>query len=340
MTQRKYQFFISSTYTDLVEARQTVAASLLQQGHFPVGLELYPTEENDIWSVIQQQIAECDYYVVLVGGRYGSLSPIGLSYTHREYIYASTRRKPVLALIHDQPHLLADHQRETTRAGQMQLEDFRKLVAKGQMVREWHTLAELRDLARTVVPQFVSRFPCEGWIRGNTQEDERQVEQLKQQVAKLEQELQDARHGGRQPSGPFPSDLRATVRYQGSVYVRGDCKLMDITSQPTWGQLFTSLAPHLLAETDEDRMREVLEEFLSGQALADAQLLLPKAHAVRNVRLSTESFNQIKVRLRALGVINKSTLRDASGGTLWRLTLHGDQLMTRLLARPAAATGL
>lgn len=339
MSQRKYQFFISSTYTDLVEARQTLAASLLQQGHFPIGLELYPTETNDIWNVIQQQIAECDYYVVLVGGRYGSLSPIGLSYTHREYIYASTRRKPVLALIHDQPQALPESRREATRAGQMQMEDFRRLVAKGQMVREWHGLSDLQEIARTVIPQFISRYPCDGWVKGGTPEEERQLDQFKLRIAALEQELQDLRHGGRQPASPFPTDMRANIRYQGSVYVRGDCKLMDIGSQPTWGQIFTCLAPHLLVETGENKMREVLEEFLAGMALADAQLMLPKAHAVRNLHLSTESFNQIKVRLRALGVINKSMQRDASGGALWRLTTHGDQLMTRLLARPASAAG-
>ena len=38
--EKKYQVFISSTYTDLKEARMKVRDAILSMYHFPVGMEL------------------------------------------------------------------------------------------------------------------------------------------------------------------------------------------------------------------------------------------------------------------------------------------------------------
>ena len=41
MLDKKYQVFISSTYTDLIEARAKVRDAILSMYHFPVGMELF-----------------------------------------------------------------------------------------------------------------------------------------------------------------------------------------------------------------------------------------------------------------------------------------------------------
>lgn len=332
-SQRKYQFFISSTYTDLVEARQSLVLSLLKLGHFPVGLEVYPTEENNFWPVIQQQINECDYYVVMVGGRYGSLSPMGLSYTHREYVYAATRKKPILALVYDQPQLLPEDKREASRAGQMQLENFRQLVSKSDMCREWHSLIELRELVRTVVPQFVSRHPCDGWVRNGSQVASLETLRLQKRVDELERELQGVRDGGRPPAGPFPQHETLAVHYRGNVFVKGNCKLTDLNEQLSWGQILSCLGPQMLDDITEEGMRQALQKWLAGMALPCAQKVYPNAHAVSSVQISIESFNQIKVRLRVLGLIAKGSQRGTGETATWRLTSHGTTTLNQLLAR-------
>ena len=38
---RKYQIFISSTYTDLIDERKYVQDVILSMNHFPVGMELF-----------------------------------------------------------------------------------------------------------------------------------------------------------------------------------------------------------------------------------------------------------------------------------------------------------
>ncbi|PBO90032.1 hypothetical protein CI711_19850 [Shigella boydii] len=38
---RKFQVFISSTFTDLIEERQAAVSAILTAGHIPAGMELF-----------------------------------------------------------------------------------------------------------------------------------------------------------------------------------------------------------------------------------------------------------------------------------------------------------
>jgi hypothetical protein len=70
--QKKYQVFISSTYTDLVQERQIILRSILDLGHIPSGMELFSAADEEQVAYIKKIIDECDYYVLVIGGRYGS----------------------------------------------------------------------------------------------------------------------------------------------------------------------------------------------------------------------------------------------------------------------------
>jgi hypothetical protein len=82
--QKKYQIFISSTYVDLIEERQRVLRAILDMGHIPAGMELFSAADEEQFSYIKRIIDECDYYVLVVGGRYGSVDDDGVSYTEKE----------------------------------------------------------------------------------------------------------------------------------------------------------------------------------------------------------------------------------------------------------------
>ena len=76
--EKKYQIFISSTYTDLIEARTKVRDAILSMYHFPVGMELFGAANEEQWQIISETIDSSDYYVLIVGQRYGSvISEIG-----------------------------------------------------------------------------------------------------------------------------------------------------------------------------------------------------------------------------------------------------------------------
>lgn len=84
--EKKYQVFVSSTYEDLQEERKKVMEVLLQMNCFPVGMEYFNASDSSQWEVIKSLIRECDYYVLIVAGRYGSIEEeSGKSYTQKEF---------------------------------------------------------------------------------------------------------------------------------------------------------------------------------------------------------------------------------------------------------------
>jgi hypothetical protein len=95
---KKYQVFVSSTYEDLQEERKAVMEALLQMNCFPVGMEYFNAADDSQWDVITSLIDECDYYVLIVAGRYGSIDEAsGISYTQKEYEYAVKKNVPVIS---------------------------------------------------------------------------------------------------------------------------------------------------------------------------------------------------------------------------------------------------
>lgn len=94
---KKYQIFISSTFSDLVEERQSVSRAILDMGHIPAGMEMFPAADVEQLTYIKKVIDECDYYVLIVGARYGTLDEEGVSYTEREFLYAVETGKSVLS---------------------------------------------------------------------------------------------------------------------------------------------------------------------------------------------------------------------------------------------------
>jgi Domain of unknown function (DUF4062) len=66
--ERRYQVFVSSTYTDLIEERRELIQAQLEMECLPAGMELFPAANQSQWELIKQAIDDSDYYVVVVGG--------------------------------------------------------------------------------------------------------------------------------------------------------------------------------------------------------------------------------------------------------------------------------
>lgn len=96
---KKLQVFISSTYEDMKQERQQAVEAILAAGHIPAGMELFASENEKQWVVIQRWIRESDVFLILLGGRYGSIEPTSQkSYIHREFEYAVSKNKPVISV--------------------------------------------------------------------------------------------------------------------------------------------------------------------------------------------------------------------------------------------------
>ena len=50
--EKKYQIFISSTYRDLIEAREKVRDAILTMMQFPIGMEMFSAADEEQWEII------------------------------------------------------------------------------------------------------------------------------------------------------------------------------------------------------------------------------------------------------------------------------------------------
>jgi hypothetical protein len=75
---KRYQVFVSSTYADLKQERQRVIQALMEMDCIPAGMELFPAADDEQWAFIKRIIDDCDYYLIIIGGRYGSTTPEGI----------------------------------------------------------------------------------------------------------------------------------------------------------------------------------------------------------------------------------------------------------------------
>lgn len=102
---KKLQVFVSSTYNDLIEERQVAVQAILDAGHIPAGMELFKAGKSQM-KTIQKWIDDSDIYMLILGGRYGSIEEeSGLSYTELEYRYALSKNMPVFAIVLDDSFL-------------------------------------------------------------------------------------------------------------------------------------------------------------------------------------------------------------------------------------------
>lgn len=99
--EKTYKIFISSIYEDLKEARGKVRDAVLSMYHLPIGMEQFDASNEAQWAVIKKHIDMTDYYVLIIGHRFGSVieegADKGLSYTQKEFRYARELGIPILA---------------------------------------------------------------------------------------------------------------------------------------------------------------------------------------------------------------------------------------------------
>lgn len=107
---KRHQVFISSTFNDLKQERAEVTQALLELDCIPCGMEAFPAANETQWNWIKRVIEECDYYVLIIGGKYGSVNEeTRLSYTEMEYDYANEKGIPTIAfIIEDEGKILGD----------------------------------------------------------------------------------------------------------------------------------------------------------------------------------------------------------------------------------------
>ncbi len=172
MAKKKYQIFISSTFSDLQEERQLALKAILDLDHIPSGMEAFPAIDMAQFEYIKKVIDECDYYLLIIRARYGSTDDEGVSFTEREFDYAVSQGKTVIALLHNDIQNLPKKNFDVDPTLEAKVNDFRDKVKIGRMVRFWNNRDQLALAIMQAIVKAIATYPANGWIRGNEAAEE------------------------------------------------------------------------------------------------------------------------------------------------------------------------
>jgi len=168
---RKLQVFVSSTFTDLREERQAAVEAILSTGNIPAGMELFAAGDQSQMEVIKEWIRESDVYLLILGGRYGTIDPIsGKSYTQLEYEFALEIGKPHFAVVTSEKALntkVKKHGVEITERGSEKYSQFKRLVTDTMLVEFWDNLEGIKLAIHKSLAKFGKQEELVGWVRGN-----------------------------------------------------------------------------------------------------------------------------------------------------------------------------
>lgn len=192
---KRLQVFISSTFTDLIKERQAAVSAVLKSGHIPAGMELFTAGDKSQLQTIKRWIDESDVYMLILGGRYGSIeSESGLSYTELEYNYALEIGKPLFACVINQNALEARvKQGEGVAILEMKnpqlLGLFREKVLSN-MSGFFDDCKDIRLCVLESVPEIAATRSLSGWVSGKEIPD---TKGLVDEITKLNKENAELR---------------------------------------------------------------------------------------------------------------------------------------------------
>ena len=191
---RKLQVFVSSTFLDLKEERQAAVEAILKTRNIPAGMELFAAGDQSQMEVIQEWIRESDVYLLILGGRYGSIEPIsGKSYTQLEFEYAIEQQKPLFSIVITEEALDRKVKNGGTSMvetdnGQL-LKDFKALVTS-RMVSFWDDLKDIKLAIHESLADIERKEGLVGWVKGDQDIDSGA---LAEEMARLGKENADLR---------------------------------------------------------------------------------------------------------------------------------------------------
>lgn len=165
---KRYQVFISSTFADLEEERVKVMEAIIECNCFPAGMEMFPAVDVEQFEYIKDIIKECDYYILIIAGRYGSLANDGKSYTEKEFEYAVLKNIPVLAFLKGNIETIPANHTDQDKDFKEKLIRFRERVKQGRLIKYWNTKEELGTAISKSLREAFVKTPRIGWIKADS----------------------------------------------------------------------------------------------------------------------------------------------------------------------------
>ncbi|CAM1332988.1 DUF4062 domain-containing protein [Tenacibaculum aestuariivivum] len=337
----KHQVFVSSTYKDLLDERQEVMQALLELDCIPVGMELFPAADDDQWTLIKRLIDDCDYYILIIGGRYGSVNTEGISYTQMEYEYAVEKGIPVISFLHKKPDNIPAGKSESEKALKKKLEDFKK-IAQQKMCKYYESPMELGSVVSRSLVRLIKDKPQPGWVKATylpSEDSTKEILELTKQIDLLKVELEKTKTKAPEGTellsqGDDKIELNFSFTAQGE-----DWRIKDVNytskTELSWNEIFGEISPLMIDESTEIPIRSKINQLIRDKEYSKLQKKFKDEERFpTSFSLNDSDYQTIKIQLRALNLmtesIKKRGVRDTK--TYWTLTPFGDTVMTRLRA--------
>lgn len=199
-------------HTDLIEERQAAVQAILNAGHIPAGMELFSAGDESQLETVKRWIDESDVFLLILGGRYGSIEPkTKQGYVEVEYDYAVQTKTPAFAVVMSEKWTHERMKQLGKEAVEMNNQDmynkFRKRVLS-KICRIADDSKDIKIAVHETLHDFILRHKFDGWVSGKEiAESSKALEQLAEMIkenkllrAKLdkltEQNGQEARISG------------------------------------------------------------------------------------------------------------------------------------------------
>lgn len=336
---KRYQVFVSSTFTDLEEERKHIIQTLMEMDCIPAGMELFPAADEEQWDFIKKVIDDCDYYLLLIGGRYGSLSPEGISYTEIEYDYAVSKGMKVIALVHGEPNNLPQIKCEKDPELQEKLEKFREKACTGRLVKFWKNADQISGMVSLSLSKTIKTYPAIGWVRADlvpSEDTSKEILKLKNYATELENKIQilQTKVEGVENLSQGDDTFKVILKFYAKDQDINKAHQIDL--KVTWNKVFRFISPMLMDECTQEKLEKDMPVIIKTCAnqqfqeyISDNQLKSPS-----HFSLYQNHFDMILVQFRALKLIELSKKKHAPSdkNIYWSLTSYGDQLMLKLNA--------
>lgn len=311
--EKRYQVFVSSTFADLKEERQRVIQTLMEMDCIPSGMELFPAVDEDQFQFIKKVIDDCDYYLLIIGGRYGTTTDEGISYTEKEFDYAVEKGLKVISFVHSEPMELPVNKTDNDPARAARLNLFREKAMTSRLVKHWNTAEQLPGLVALSLPKTIKMYPAVGWVRADSIGSEellRQINDLRIEKDALQQIV--AEKQSRFVASPDIAGMNEKTVINGTS--QHGYEKIGWQVHLSWQQLFIIIAPHLLTSVTDGQVSTKFAELLFAKTgISGYSPMLPD-----------EDYQKLKIQFKALNLIDLTV----SGDILkWSLTPQGERLM-------------
>ncbi|MGL6502394.1 DUF4062 domain-containing protein [Aeromonas caviae] len=326
---KRYQVFVSSTYADLQDERAKVIQTLMEMDCIPAGMELFPAMDEEQFEFIKKIIDDCDYYLLILGARYGSISvDDGLSYTEKEYQYAKEKGMKIIALVHGEPDQLPVAKTDRNPELYEKLVKFRSEVCTNRLVKFWTSAIELPSLVALNLPKTIKAYPAVGWVRGNTTTSSEILEELRlvknenDELNKKIQELNQLLGSYSSVDIPDLAGLDHPIQITG-YYRRAGSHENSWECTNTIGEFYSLISPSIMNTPNDSNARLIIKRCIL------------ESLGIRNIvdsSINEQSYHTLKIQLEALGLIKIKQSRTNEGGLalFWHMTEKGKKLMMEL----------